>query len=60
MCHILMVKLLMGKHLLDSWDTGIKRKLDEIVADGAVKLSQCEIKRSRLGQNMELLVNNST
>ena len=30
------------------------------MADGAVTLSHCEIKRSRMGQNMELFVNSST
>ena len=43
---------------LFGFDTSIKRKLDEV--NGPVTISHCEIKRSRMGQTMELLLNSST
>ena len=43
---------------LFGFDSSVKRKLDEV--DGPVTLSHCEVKRSRMGQNMEILLNSTT
>ena len=43
---------------LFGFDSSVNRKLDEV--DGPVTLSHCEVKRSRIGQNMEILLNSTT